>query len=59
MIKPHDKVSWIQAGHSRQYGWVHAIVNRGAYQTALIEVGFKHKHTEELPLERLRKESVQ
>lgn len=50
MIKPGDKVSWLEGG-TRKYGWVHAIINRGAYQTALLE-------KREIPLEQLTKERV-
>ncbi|WP_461243728.1 hypothetical protein [Secundilactobacillus muriivasis] len=50
MIKPGDKVSWLE-GDTRKYGWVHAIINRGAYQTALLE-------KREIPLGQLTKERV-
>lgn len=50
MIKPGDKVSWLE-GDTRKYGWVHAIINRGTYQTALLE-------KQEIPLEQLTKERV-
>ncbi|GAX06970.1 hypothetical protein IWT25_02318 [Secundilactobacillus pentosiphilus] len=42
-----DKVSWERDG-IRHYGFIQALINRGAYVTAMVE-------HHELPLEQLRK----
>ena len=52
MIKPHDKVSWLD-GKRRYYGFVRCLVSRAAYQTAMVE---HQKRYIELPLEQLRLE---
>lgn len=49
MYKVHDKVSWLADGQ-RYYGFIHALVNRGAYVTAIIE---RYKTHVEVPLEQL------
>lgn len=54
MIRPHCKVSWLE-DNQRFYGFVRCLVNREAYQTAMVE---HHKTYIEIPLEQLRLEKM-
>lgn len=54
MYKVHDKVSWLADGQ-RNYGFIRALVDRGAYVTAMIE---QYKNHVEVPLEQLILEPI-
>lgn len=51
MIKPGDKVSWLEGG-TRKYGWVRAIIERPWSKAALLDSG------QEVELICLRREPI-